>query len=317
MLSARETSDCDLGGRRGKRRREKRKKKENTPKKPPTLAARRCFFSYRRSCKYFGRRGRVFRVNKATAAGGGDAPRGAGGSRLGEPSGARGTSQTPGLCHPSHRHTAQRRGSHGPPEPRRQEERQHTGIPLGTRRWKIGGTRRRDVRGLKGKSTPNFSPLATPDRVEGLPVSPRGHPGWRLGLAYSKRSASFSPEKRLLPGSPLALGIVQVPPAPPRTPGPPACPEDAATGAELPSPEPVPVPSGHGASRASWRLCGGALTGVPGREQGCRRRSVRCGIPGQELPGTGRTSQLPRAPQRFSGHEGCFPGLLSVPSHPS
>lgn len=81
-------------------------------------------------------------------------------------------------------------------------------------------------------------------------------------------------------------------------------------------PEPVPVPIGHGASRESRRLCGGALTGVPGREQGCRPRSERCGILGRELPGTGKPSQPHRALFRprtvFSRSPECpFSPLLS------
>lgn len=144
---------------------------------------------------------------------------------------------------------------------------------------------------------------------------------------------------RLLPGSHSALGLVPSPcrpaivprghPHPLRTQrrepqALPSCPPQRPAAFSLRGgPEPVPVPSGRGASRASWKLCGGARSRCPGegsraagelRDARTGPRSLDCGTPGREQPGTGDPSQPDKAPQRFSERDRCFPGLLSVPS---
>lgn len=246
-----------------------------------------------------------------------------------------------GWVTPSHRHTAGPGDRSQTPTPRGGGHRQRTGTPW---EWRTGGSRRRDVRGLEGKGSPDPPLLAALGRGEGRPVPARGQPGAWGSLAA--RAARGSRPRRSEPAAPRfslwLLGSFKPPPPPP---GPPAPPEEAATGAagfaELPPP-PAPgrlLPPGRtGACPRPVRprslsseleaLRRGSEPVSRGKEQGCRRapgppgraplRALRDPRPGAARGGRGSpasrgSSALLRTRAVFSrSPEGPFSPL---PSH--
>lgn len=174
--------------------------------------------------------------------------------------------------------------------------------------------------GTQGEEHPKPFTLAhPPGRGEGRPVSPRGQPGGWGSL--TARTARVSHPRRSEPAAPrfsfgLGARSESLPPRH-RPPGPPAPPEDAATGAavsaELPSPAPGRLlsPGRTGARPRPVRarslsdeleaLRRGSEPVSRGREQGCRRapgRPDRTPLPGLRDPRPGAARDGRRFPAR-------------------